>query len=71
MTQTFDPHNLKVAQENGAITDLVNGDMVLDGEGERAMFCSYGNLAPIYVNLSYPGLSKIVRLPNSGLKRTR
>lgn len=67
---TFDPRNLRVAQSNGALTDLFQGESVRDGDGERAKFVGYGDNAPLYVNLDYPRYGRI-RLPNSGLRRCR
>ena len=65
-----DPANVAVATQNGGLLDLRRGDVVRDGEGERATFVSYGALEPVYVNLDY-GLRNAVRLPNSELKLVR
>jgi hypothetical protein len=59
--------DLEIAKRNGALIDLVYGDAVRDGEGERATFISYGDNAPLYVNLQY-GFG-VVRIPNAELKR--
>jgi hypothetical protein len=64
----FDPRDLAIAKANGALTDLQMGERVKDGEGERAVFLSYGDNAPIYVNLRYQRAG-VVRIPNSELRR--
>jgi len=68
-TQDFDPRDLVIAKQNGALTDLTPGERVTDGEGERAEFVSYGERAPIYVNLRYRGTYTNLRIPNSELRR--
>ena len=66
---THDPHNVAIAKRNGGLLDLRSGEFIRDGEGERAQFISYGDLAPIYVNLKYRDIAKPVRLPNAELRR--
>lgn len=63
--------DINIARQNGGILDLKPGETVVDGEGERARFLSYGARAPIYVNLEYKNISGTVRLPNSELRRAR
>lgn len=65
----YDPCDLAIAEQNGALTDLRAGEKVIDGEGERAEFVSYGDRAPIYVNLRYRGTYTNLRIPNSELRR--
>lgn len=64
----FDPDQLAIAKRNGAIVDLQRGEFVRDGEGEIAEFLSYGDNAPLYVNLLYSGGLR-ARLPNAELRR--
>lgn len=63
------PENEAIAISNNAILDLKPGDQVQDEEGEYSTFVSYGPREPIYVNLSYPNIRDIQRLPNSNLRR--
>lgn len=70
----FDPKNVEIAKRNGAIIDLSPGEFITDGEGERARFTSYGDNAPLYVNLEYQGAGGSTlkaRLPNAELRRSR
>ena len=68
-TETFDPKDLAIAKQNGALVDLVAGERVRDGEGEVATFSHYGDYAPLYVWLRYDDAGGLFRIPNAELRR--